>query len=61
MNKSVVAGGIWLSMRRSLLLFALQKESREVEQDMDEESRRWLGGYDWCMIDGPSRFAFKIY
>jgi len=32
-------------MRRSLLLFALQKELREVEQDMDEESRRWLGSY----------------
>lgn len=27
----------------SLLLFALQKELREVEQDMDEESRRYCG------------------
>ena len=39
-------------MLRSLLLFALQKEPREVEQDMDEESRRRRIPrlvHDWCM------------
>ena len=50
-------------MLRSLLLFALQQEPREVEQDMDEESRRRLGLWwgllgeiggqlvlDWCLL-----------